>query len=76
MMGLDVRRAFQISDGARQLQDAVEGAGAHAQLRLEHPFRDMAERSPEQRPFASLDEGRRRQALARIVQPAARYSML
>lgn len=32
MVHLDLRRPLQISDGAHQLQDAVEGAGAHAQL--------------------------------------------
>ena len=33
VMRLDLRRTLQIGDSARQLEDAVEGAGAHAQLR-------------------------------------------
>ena len=32
-MRLDLRRPLQISDGARQLQDAVEGARTHTEFR-------------------------------------------
>ena len=33
-MRLDLRRTLQVSDGARQLQDAVEGSRAHVQFQL------------------------------------------
>ena len=32
-MRLDLRCTLQVSNGARQLQDAVEGVGTHARLR-------------------------------------------